>query len=103
MSQELRFSENIFGYTALARDGDTFVALTGDGKQELRLGMTIVLLGDSRGYVPSGFSPGDEVEILEFREPFKNNATDHIIKVANKSSEGWVKPSNIQRSISRER
>jgi hypothetical protein len=62
--------------------------------------MTVVLFDDSRGYVPSGFSPGDEVTILGFTEPFKNGESDHIVKVSNESTQGWVKRSNIQRSIS---
>src|ERR1700694_4400449 len=98
MSQEVRFGHNIFGYTTLVREGDTFVALTGDGEQELRVDMMVVLLGDSRGYVPSGFSPGDEVTILGFTEPFKNGESDHIVRVGNKSQQGWVKPSNVQRT-----
>jgi hypothetical protein len=100
MSQEIRFGHNIFGYTTLVCEGDTFVALNGDGEQELRVGMTVVLLGDSHGYVPSGFSPGNEVTIVGFTEPFKNGESDHIVKVGNKSWQGWVKPSNIQRNIS---
>jgi hypothetical protein len=100
MSEEVRFGHNIFGYTTLVREGDTFIALTGEGEQELRLGMTVVLLGDSRGYVPSGFSPSDEVTILGFTEPFKNGESDHIVKVSNETTQGWVKPSNIQRSMS---
>ena len=99
MSQELTFGHNLFGYTTLVREGTAFVALTGDGQQELRVGMTVVLLGDSRGYVPSGFSPGDEVTIMGFTEPFKNGESDHIIKVGNASLQGWVKPSNIQRDV----
>jgi len=100
MSREVRFGGSLFGYTSLLREDDSFVALTGDGEQELRVGMTVVLLGDSRGYVPSGFSPGDEVLIVGFTEPFKKGESDHIVKVRNKSREGWVKPSNIQRNIS---
>jgi hypothetical protein len=99
MTEQVSFGHIIFGYTTLVREGDTFVALTGEGEQELRVGMTVVLLGDSRGYVPSGFSPGDEVTIVGFTEPFKSGESDHIVKVSSKSKQGWVKPSNIQHSI----
>jgi hypothetical protein len=100
MSIDVRFGHSIFGYTTIVQEGNTFVALTGEGEPELRVGMEVVLLGDSRGYVPSGFSPGDEVTIVGFTEPFKNGESDHIVKVSNKSTQGRVKPSNIQRSIS---
>jgi hypothetical protein len=36
MSEEVRFGHNIFGYTTLVREGDIFIALTGEGEQELR-------------------------------------------------------------------
>jgi hypothetical protein len=35
-----------------------------------------------------------------FTEPFKNGESDHIVEVRDESTKGWVKPSNIQRSIS---
>jgi len=98
LSDTFKFGCSVFGYTALVREGD-FVALTGDGEQKLQVGMKVVLLGDSRGYVPSGFSPGDEVTIVGFTEPFKDGESNHIVNVRNQSHEGWVKPSNIQRNI----
>jgi hypothetical protein len=100
MPEELTFGHNIFGYTTLVREGNRFVALVGAGQQELRVGMHVVLLGDSRGYVPSGFSPGDEVTIVGFGEPFKNGESDHIVEVSEGEHRGWVKPSNIQRNVS---
>jgi len=98
MSNEVEFGY-LFGYTTLVRDGDTFVALRGETAPELRVGMQVVLLGDSRGYVPSGFHHGQEVRIVGFVEPFKNGGSDNIIEVADGKHEGWVKPSNIQRAI----
>lgn len=100
MSEEIKFGHNIFGYTTLIRDGQSFVALTGEGVDDLRSGMTVTLLGDSRGYVPSGFHPGDEVIIVGFAEPFKDGKSDHIVKVDNEKCSGWIKPSNIQRNVS---
>ncbi len=99
MSNEVNFGSNLFGYTTLIRDGDTFVALRGETETELRIGMQIVLLGDSQGYVPSGFRHGQEVRIVGFVEPFKNGESDHIVQVTDGNYEGWVKPSNIQRAI----
>lgn len=61
--------------------------------------MDVVLLGDSRGYVPSGFNPGEEASTIGFRESFKNGYSDHIIQVINGRNEGWIKPSNIQMNI----
>jgi hypothetical protein len=95
MTDEVRFGHNLFGYTTLVRDGDTFVALTGETEPELRVGMQVVLLGDSRGYVPSGFRHGQEVRIVGFAEP---GETDHIIEVTDGKHDGSVKPSNIQRA-----
>jgi hypothetical protein len=59
--------------------------------------MQVVLLGDSRGYVPSWFRHGQQVRIVGFAEPFKDGESDHIIEVTDGKHEGWVKPSNIQR------
>ncbi|HXJ47832.1 MAG TPA: hypothetical protein VNF91_01570, partial [Candidatus Acidoferrum sp.] len=100
MPEEMEFGHDIFGYTTLVRDNDVFVALTGRDVAQLRVGMKVVLLGDSRGYVPSGFSPGDEVMIVGFAEPFKGGTSDHIVQVTKDSERGWVKPSNIQRGLS---
>jgi TIR domain len=99
MSDELVFGQSLFGYTTLVRDGDTFVALKGEAERDQRIGMRVVLLGDSRGYVPSGFDHGQEVSIVGFTEPFKDGESDHIIRVSDGKRSGWVKPSNIQRSI----
>jgi hypothetical protein len=66
------------------------------GLAELQSGMKVTLEGDIRGYVPGGFSHGDEVAIVGFREPFKNGVSDQIIEVADKSRRGWVKPSNMR-------
>jgi hypothetical protein len=97
MSEYVKFGHSIFGYTTLIQEGKRFTALTGEEEEELRVGMKVVLLGDSRGYVPSGFSPGDEVTIVGFTEPFKKGESDHIVEVSNEANQGWVKPSNIQR------
>lgn len=55
-------------------------------------------LGDSRGYVPSGFRHGGQVQIVGFTEPFKDGESDHIVEVTDGTHDGWVKPSNIQRA-----
>lgn len=98
MGDTVTFGHNIFGYTTLVRDGDTFVALAGEAEPELRVGMEVVLLGDSRGYVPSDFRHAQRVRIVGFTEPFKDGESDHIIEVTDGTRHGWVKPSNIQRA-----
>jgi uncharacterized protein YjbI with pentapeptide repeats len=57
--------------------------------------MMVELRGDSRGYVPGGFRPGEKVQIVSFRQPFDKGSSDHIIEVSNGDSVGWVKPSNV--------
>ena len=98
MSEEIIFGDNLFGYTTLVRKGNTFVALAGDGQPKLQVGMRVTLLGDSRGYVPSGFRDRQEAQIVGFAEPFKEGRSDHIIQVSDEKQEGWVKPSNIDRA-----
>jgi CheY-like chemotaxis protein len=98
MAEEVKFGGSLFGYTTLVREGGAFVALIGEGEHALHVGMRVVLRGDSRGYVPSGFPPGAEVTIAGFKEPFKDGETDHIVEVRDQTRLGWVKPSNIQRS-----
>jgi hypothetical protein len=98
MTEEVVFGHILFGYTTFVRDGNVFVAPTGETEPELRVGMKVTLLGDSRGYVPSGFQHGQEVEIVGFTEPFKGGESDHIIEVTDGKKDGWVKPSNIQRT-----
>lgn len=66
---------------------------------ELRKDIKVVLLGDSRGYVPSSFKPGEEVILIKFREPFKDGNSEHIVLVSSGTMEGWVKPSNIQKNV----
>lgn len=77
---------SLFGYDRLVRRRDAFVALKGDDVTTLRIGTKVRLRGDSRGYVPGSFAPDDEVEIVGFVEPFKKGASDHIIKVATRTS-----------------
>jgi len=43
MSNEFKFGHNLFGYTTLVRDGETFVALRGETEPELRVGMQVIL------------------------------------------------------------
>src|SRR5215210_6622924 len=99
MSNEVKLDGNIFGYDTLVEEGRTFTALKGSGEPDLYIGMTAALLGDSRGYVPSGFRPGEDVTITGFTEAFKKGSSDHIIQVSNGTRTGWVKPSNIQRNV----
>lgn len=101
MSEEVKLGAHLFGYDTLLKAGSSFVALRGEDAPELTTGMKVTLLGDSRGYVPSGFTPGEEVTITEFREAFKQGTSDHVICVTNGANTGWVKPSNIQRNLSR--
>ena len=55
---------------------------------ELRKDIKVVLLGDSRGYLPSSFKPGEEVILTKFREPFKDGNSHHIVLVSNGTLEG---------------
>jgi hypothetical protein len=98
MSEEIIFGDNLFGYTTLVREGNTFLALAGDGQPKLQVGMQVTLLGDSRGYVPSGFRDRQQAQIVGFAEPFKDGRSDHIIQVRDEKQDGWVKPSNIDRA-----
>ena len=41
MSEEIIFGANLFGYTTLVREGNTFLALAGDGQPKLRVGMQV--------------------------------------------------------------
>lgn len=50
-----------------------------------RVGMRVVLLGDSQGYVPSGFSHGAEVTIVGFTVPVEHGESDHIVAVCDAS------------------
>jgi uncharacterized protein YjbI with pentapeptide repeats len=85
---------SFFGYEKIVRQRDR-ITLEGDDVPPLYVGMQVELEGNSRGYVPGGFAPGDKVEISDFRFPFEDGASDHIIRVSNKENDGWVKPSNI--------
>lgn len=86
---------SLFGYTTLVRDKGVFVALEGKDRPPLTVGMDVRLRGDSRGHVPGGFSPGEQVQITGFCEPWSLGASDHTIEVSNGADRGWVKPSNI--------
>ncbi|SHH28766.1 TIR domain-containing protein [Chryseolinea serpens] len=97
MSEDINLKHNLFGYNRIEQEYDEIVALKGDLVMELHKGMTVKLVGDSRGYVPGNFKPGEEVTIVGFTLPYSNGETDHIIEVSNGSHKGWVKPSNIQR------
>src|SRR4051812_8490286 len=100
MTEELKLNGSIFGYDTLIKEGDNIIALRGKGVPELYKGMNVILLGDSRGYVPSRFNPGEEATIIEFTEPFKQGESDHVIQVSSSRNTGWVKPSNIQKNVS---
>jgi hypothetical protein len=97
MSEQIKLDGSIFGYDMLIKEGGEFVALQGEGKPTLYKGMSVVLVGDTQGYVPSDFKPEEEVIIGGFREAFKSGNSDHIVLVSNATREGWVKPSNIQK------
>src|SRR6266853_6248380 len=92
---ELSFDgASIFGYEKIVRHGDGYT-LEGEDTPPLRQGMTVELRGDSRGYIPGGFSHGEKAEIVAFRQPFQAGVSDDIIRVASAENDGWVKPSNI--------
>jgi hypothetical protein len=97
MPEQVKLDGMIFGYDTLIRSGREFIALRGTEVPELRKGMRVVMLGDSRGYVPHGFKHGEEVTIDGFTEAFKRGETDHIIRVTNGTRVGWVKPSNVEK------
>jgi hypothetical protein len=79
MTEQVDFGcSSIFGYTSLLRRPHYF-ALKGDGAENLLVGMVVEMSGDSNGYVPSHFAPGEHVLITAFAEPFKDGNADHII------------------------
>jgi hypothetical protein len=93
--EELSFGgSSIFGYDKIVRRGFG-VTLEGRDVLTLEQGMIVELEGDSKGYVPGGFRPGEKVVIVTFRQPFDEGSSDHIIQVSNLEGVGWVKPSNI--------
>ena len=96
MPEPVKFDGSIFGYDKLIIEDNSFVALQGEGKSELHIGMKIVLVGDTQGYVSPSFTPGEMAIIIRFREPYKDGSSDRIILVSNDKDENWVKPSNIQ-------
>jgi hypothetical protein len=103
MPEQIKLDGTLFGYDTLVKDGSDFIALLGEGEPELYKYMKVILLGDSRGYIPSFFNPGEEATIIGFRECFKDGNSDHIIQVRNGTNEGWVKPSNIQKNVAESR
>jgi hypothetical protein len=92
---KVKLDGNFFGYDTLVRES-TFVALEGDGKPTLQVGMQVTLFGDTKGYVPGGFKDATVAEIVGFREPWELGASDHIIEVSSGKLRAWVKPSNIK-------
>jgi len=86
---------SFFGYTGAVRRDGVLVLLTGKNVRPLQLGQRVRLLGDSRGYISSGFKPDEEVTITAFRMPFDRGSTDYIVEVTNGPMTGWVKPSSI--------
>jgi uncharacterized protein YjbI with pentapeptide repeats len=94
--KEIRYKgASFFGYDRLVKHDD-FLELKGDDVPTLHTGMTVRLRGDSRGYVPGGFEPDEEVQITAFRMPSEDGWTDdHLIQVSNGSRAGWLKPSNV--------
>jgi uncharacterized protein YjbI with pentapeptide repeats len=94
VEHEITFT-SLFGYDRTVQRGDTLVALAGEDVPILQLGATVKLVGDSRGYVPGGFEPDEEVRITAFRLPHDE---DHIIQVSNGTHTGWLKPGNIART-----
>jgi uncharacterized protein YjbI with pentapeptide repeats len=85
---------SLFGYEKIVRHGDRYT-LEGEDVPSLQQGMVVELCGNSRGYVPGGFRDGEKAEIVAFRQPFQDGASDEIIRVTNGERAGWVKPSNL--------
>ena len=88
---------NIFGYSTLVFDGTDIVGLKGERVHELKKGMNVESASDFTKPLPFGFRYGEKVTIIGFREPFKDSSGGDIIRVSNKTSEGWVDPSLIQK------
>jgi hypothetical protein len=70
MTEEINSKYSLFGYDIYLKEYDRIIGLRDDYKSVLLIGMQVVLLGDTRGYIPGGFRPGEEVTIIEFCEPF---------------------------------
>jgi hypothetical protein len=92
---------NIQGYDRVVVNGGEIIILKSSKgeRPQLSIGMMVELKGDSRGYIPSGHSEGDQVEIIEFTEPFRDGGSDRIIMVKGNGHMGLVKPSNIIKVI----
>ncbi|MBI5005171.1 MAG: hypothetical protein HZC03_01020 [Candidatus Lloydbacteria bacterium] len=85
---------SLFGYNQVVELGGEIVSIKGE-KGDLFKGMKVELVGDSRGYVPSGHQSGEKVTIVGFSEPFEKGESDHVIMVSGGGKTGMVKPSNI--------
>ena len=91
----------LFGYETAIEESGKITGLQGKdlhgtNKPELKVGMVVLLEVDSTGYVPGGFQNGEKGVIANFRKPWENGVSDHIVQVTNETNTGWVKPSNIR-------
>jgi hypothetical protein len=96
---------SVFGYDTLIEES-VFVELRGERipsppPPPLRIGMKVVLRGDTHGYIPGGFDPDDEAEILGFRK-IGDYVADEVVQVRRMRDNQmeWVNPFNISRIIS---
>jgi len=89
---EKEIEGSVFGYNKTVELGSEIISLKGK-EQSLYKGMTVELIGDSKGYVPSGHKSGERVIIIGFSDPEKG---DTIVQVSGEDKTGYVKPSNIK-------
>lgn len=90
---EKEIDGSIFDYKKVGELGGEIISLKGEGKTSLYKGMTVELVGDSKGYVPSGHKNGECATIIGFRDPEEG---DRVVEVSGGGKVGYIKPSNIK-------
>jgi hypothetical protein len=92
---EIKLGGNMFGYDTLVKE-EIFTELRGRDMPTLRKGMNVTLKGNTQGYIPGHFKPGEQVTIIEFRHPDDAGNSDIIMRVTNGTNVFYIKPNNIE-------
>ncbi len=85
---------SIFGYDSAAKEGDEIIAIGG------KIGnMPYLTVGDKIRLKTTifGLNTQDDAEIIGFQEPFKNNETDHIVKIKQGNKINFLKTTEIEK------
>lgn len=90
---------DIDGYTTVVVKDGVVTEFLGTGKENLRIGMKVKTIGNSRGYIPAEFEDGETAAVYGLREPKpEEGIEDDIVNIGNSDHRGWVKPSNVERA-----